>query len=360
MAQKKSVKTPLTQATFRTVTRGPESHFDFPCVSFIQAKERIVLFVAKAKLIWELVQINKREEDKDEGYQRALSPARAEAIARFIDKGNILPTSVLISLDHAELLSHNRTLRIENRMDAGWVIDGQHRLGGAHKASTDLEIPVVGIMGLDIDKQINCFVTINREQKGVPSSLYYELLKHLPGSRSETDLAKERAADMAGELKTDESSPFYAHIVTTVSPKRGELSLTNWVRKIAPLIKLGSGRLSIYSPDTRKGVLNNYYRAIQTVFPREFNKSDTVFFKTLGFGAMMNVLPVFLDICMQLHNGFRLQDAVDVFKKVDHIDFSGWHQRGSGNAAENQAAADLITELQNAIADTKQAQLRVE
>ncbi len=64
-------------------------------------------------------------------------------------------------------------------------------------------------MNLNIDEQINCFVTINREQKGVPSSLYYELLKHLPGSRSEAELAKERAADMATELKIDETSPFY-------------------------------------------------------------------------------------------------------------------------------------------------------
>ncbi len=357
---KKPVEKPLSQGTFSAVTRSPEPHFDLPCISFVQAKETIVIFVIKAKLLWELVQINKREEDKDEGYQRALSPARAEAIARYIDKGNMLPTSILVSLDFAELLSHGRSVRIKNRMDAGWVIDGQHRLGGAHRASTEIDIPVIGIMNLDIDKQINCFVTINREQKGVPSSLYYELLKHLPGSRSEAELAKERASDMASELKTDEASPFYAHIVTTVSPKRGELSLTNWVRKIAPLIKLGSGRLAIYSPETRKSVLNNYYRALATVFPREYNRSDTIFFKTLGFGAMMNVLPVFLDISMQLHKGFRLQDAIDVFKKVDHLDFSGWHQRGSGNAAENQAAADLITELQSAIADTKQAQLRVE
>ncbi len=148
--------------------------------------------------------------------------------------------------------------------------------------------------------------------------------------------------------------------MTTISPKKGELSLTNWVRKIAPLIRLGSGRLSIYSPEIRKGVLNNYYRALATVFPREYNRSDTIFFKTLGFGALMNVLPYFLDLSMQLHNGFRLHDAIDVFKRVEHFNFSDWHERGSGNAAESLAGADLTTELQAVIADTKQAQLRVE
>jgi len=287
MARKKATAPTSATATSAPSTSRAEAHFDLPCISFRQASETIVIFVIRAKLLWDLVQINKREEDKDEGYQRALSPARADAIARFIDKGNILPTSILISLDHAELLQHGRVLRIRNQFDAGWVIDGQHRLGGAHRATKELDIPVVGIMNLNINQQINCFVTINREQKGVPSSLYYELLKYLPGSRSEAEMAKERAADMATELKVDEASPFYAHIVTTISPKRGELSLTNWVRKIAPLIRLGSGRLAIYSPDIRKSVLNNYYRALATVFPREYNRSDTIFFKTLGFGAMI-------------------------------------------------------------------------
>jgi DGQHR domain-containing protein len=362
MAKKKSNgngETPTPEA------RPPGDYFDFDCISFNQGTETLAVLAIPAKRLWDLVQINKREEDKDEGYQRALSVARADAIARFIDKGNILPTSILVSFEHAELVSGGRILRVPNRPDAGWVIDGQHRLAGAHRAQTGLEMPVVAILNLDLEGQINCFVTINREQKGVPSSLYYELLKYLPESRNEAELAKELAADMASDLKKDELSPFYARIVTTISPRQGQLSLTNWVRKIAPLIRLGSGsgpgRLSMYPTEDRKGVLNNYYKAISTVFPREFNRLDTIFFKTLGFGALMNVLPFVLDLTIQLHRGFRLPDVVEVFRRIEHFDFSEWHERGSGNAAEVQAAEQLRTELQSiVVADNQQARLRLE
>ena len=37
---------------------------------------------------------------------------------------------------------------------------------------------------MDIDDQVFQFVTINRTAKGVPTSLYYDLLKHLPPSKN--------------------------------------------------------------------------------------------------------------------------------------------------------------------------------
>jgi len=183
------------------------------------------------------VQINKREEDKEKGYQRALSPARAEKIARFIEKGNVLPASVLISFDDDTKFDEaSSIIVIPNRPDAGWVIDGQHRLAGASRADKDIDIPVVAFIGLSIEDQINCFVTVNREQVGVPTSLYYELLRYLPATKTEAELTKERAADLASKMKNDEGSPFFAKIVVTIAPKRGELSLTNFVRKVAPLL----------------------------------------------------------------------------------------------------------------------------
>src|SRR5262249_28855939 len=112
MAKKKSDgngATPTPEA------RPPGDYFDFDCISFNQGTEILAVLALPAKQLWDLVQINKREEDKDEGYQRALSIARADAIARFIDKGNILPTSILVSFEHAELVSGGRILRVPNR-----------------------------------------------------------------------------------------------------------------------------------------------------------------------------------------------------------------------------------------------------
>jgi len=316
-----------------------------PCVSWKQAGIPLVMFAMDAKKLWNIVEVNRRVEDKDEGYQRALSAARVARIRDFIDQGNVLPTSVLVSFDDGKLKSNGSILEVPNDPRAGWIIDGQHRLAGAHEAERDIVVPVVAFIRMSLDEQINCFVTVNREQKGVPSSLYYDLLKYLPNTKTEKEVVQQRAADLAAALKTDEMSPFYGRIVSTSAPKRGrQLSLTNFVRKLSPHLRR-NGRLFLYSDEERKGIINNYYRAIASVFPKEYQKRESIYFKTLGFGALMGSLPMVLDITLQHEGGFTVEDVSVTLRQIDFFDFSVWSQKGTGTAAENAAANELMTEL---------------
>jgi DGQHR domain-containing protein len=345
-------------ATTRTKKRRPRAHgaaagaprspasLHLPCSTFPQGGHQLVLLNVSAKILYSVCVINQREENKDEGYQRTLSPARADRIAEFIDKGNLLPTSVLVSFgDDAKVTDSGTKLTIPNRPNAGWIIDGQHRLAGAHRAANDIVVPVVAFLGLPLKEQILCFVTINKEQKGVPSSLYLDLLPQLPPTQTEAEAARERAADLGQLMKRDEQSPFYAKIVATTAPKQGELSLTNFVRKVASLVRR-DGRLNTLRDEERQAVLDNYYRGLEQIFPQEYRKSNSVFFKTLGFGAVMSVLPSFLDATInRSRGGFTAKDAADTFKLISHFEFSSWHERGTGTQAEAAAADDLRREL---------------
>jgi DGQHR domain-containing protein len=338
MAKKKKRKRKLTKKKKR------KRSLKFPCITLKQAGTNLFLFISSAKKLWSIVDINRRIENKDEGYQRALSASRVKKIAKFIGNHNILPTSVLINFDKAEFDKKSSTLIIPNVPSAGWVIDGQHRLAGAHVSNTDIDLPVVAFTGLPFEEQVNSFVTINREQKGVPSSLYYELLHYLPPGKSEKELVQERTADIAKELKMDERSPFYNRIVTTTSPKKGQISLANFVRKVSPLIRR-QGRLSTLSDESRLGILNNYYRSLSNIFPHEFRRHYPIFFKTMGFGALMEALPTFIDLTLQQYHGFRIADASKIFKTIENFNFDSWREMGTGGAAESSAANDIINEL---------------
>lgn len=321
------------------------TYCEFDCSVFQQGEHQLIVFHANGKQLWNLLQINRREEDKEKGYQRALSTSRATKIASFIDQRNMMPTAIIVSLDHATLQQDNKTLRIPNRPDAGWVIDGQHRLGGAHKSQRDIVFPVVAFIGLDVQEQVRQFVVVNREQKGVPSSLYIDLLRDLPPGKTERELTQERAADLGTLLKRDDESPFFGRIVATTSPKKGEISLTNFARRIAPLIKR-DGRLNTFNDEERKTIIDNYYRALAQVFPGEYKKTNSIFFMTLGFGALTAALPTVLDFTInRSQGGFRVEDVIQTFQRISHFDFSDWHQRGTGVQAENVAAADFREEL---------------
>lgn len=316
----------------------------FSCLELKQGRYRLAVFLAPAKTIWEFAKINQRNPDEQEGYQRALSPSRVAAIARFIEKGNCIPNNVVLSLDHEHARIEGSTLIIDKTAEAGWVIDGQHRLAGAKESTTDVMLSVVAFVGLPLPEQIQQFVTINREAKGVPTSLYYDLLKHLPPGKSDADVAKEKAADIANELKKDEDSPFYSRIVVG-SPKKGQLSLTNFVRKIAPLLRDNTGKLNTYSRYEQIGVINNYYKALRHVFADHFEFPKSTFFRTLGFGAIINALPLVLDLSMRRHSGFTVQNVAEVLGSVSDFEVGAWNSLGAGNQAESQAGEDFREEL---------------
>lgn len=319
---------------------------EIPAVKFKQGSHSMYFFHAEAKKMWKIFAINKKIEDKDEGYQRTLSQSRVKAISKYVDAGNPITQSLLIALDSASMIvkGGKTFLKIKNTAKSGWVIDGQHRFAGANLASTNIELPFIGFIGLSLQKQIQLFITINQEAKGVPSSLYLDLLKNLPNKTAQ-EAIKERTADIATELKKDEESPLYNKIVITTAPKKGEISLTNFVRKITPLIQPGKGILAAFTETEQRSVINNFFKALKNVFPKEFNRQDSIFFQTLGFGGLINALPTFFSICFREYAGFYVADATKVFKKIDYFDFSSWHSKGTGSAAEIEVGNDLSTEL---------------
>jgi DGQHR domain-containing protein len=313
-----------------------------------QANHTLYLFKAKASVLYDALSINRRIPDKDEGYQRVLSLSRVQAITRYVRQNRTIPGAITVSLDNAQFDRRKNELTIPAGNNVGWVIDGQHRLAGAAMAAregTDIEFPVVAFLGLTPPNQIEQFVTINREAKNVPTSLYLDLLHHLPNKRP-GDIAKERATDLATQLRKDEESPFFERIVVTSPPRSGQtISLTNFVRKISIHVSPDKGILNAYTELEQIGVIANYYQGLRQVFPKEFEAKESMFFKTLGFGALWNVFPLFFSLTLKNQNGFTVKDVATMFKGIENTDFSSLTQYGTGDQAERNAAEDLRASL---------------
>jgi DGQHR domain-containing protein len=339
--KKKAVK----KATTKTKT------LKFPCVKSKQGKFELVAFVTKASILNTFVQINQRDPDAKTGYQRVLSASRVRVIKTYIEAGKPIPTSILISLEKEAKLTQDTdtdkwTISIPQSRESGWVIDGQHRLAGASEATTDIELIVVAFIGLSDIEQVNQFVTINKEAKGVPTSLYLDLKRNLPLNKTEVERAKDRGVDIAEKLKKDEESPFYSKIIFIGSPNKGELSLTNFVRKVAPLVQTGKGLLAeTYTLPEQATILNNYYKAFEQMFPKVFTSDKSPFFRTLGFGALINAFPTVFNLAVKHYQGFAVTDVIKILKKVEDFDFTQWNELGSGNAVEIQAGADFAETL---------------
>lgn len=304
----------------------------------------MIVFCIPGKDLFELVEINRREEDKKKGYQRTLTAGRPPAIAKFIDDGNPLPTSIVISLEKAKLSPDKRKISIEEGGKAGWVIDGQHRLAGAFEAQEAIDVPVTAFLHLSLLDQVAQFIVINKEAKKVATSLYYDLLPELKSlARTDTDVAKEKAVELANVMKVDESSPFFNRIPALKAPARGQISLTNFVRKISPLVHPISGILRIRTQKEQRAMIENYYAALAQIFPREYEAADSLFFRTLGFGAAINAFPLVHDLTLKRtqQKNFRVEDVFEVLKPASGFKIEKWRSLGTGSAAEIRAGKDI-------------------
>jgi DGQHR domain-containing protein len=330
----------------------------FDAVPVKQGAHTLYSFSEKASVLWSIASINRREENKDDGYQRVLANSRVRAVADYIKDGNIIPGSIILAMDDAKYSAATGKLRISAGKDVAWVIDGQHRLAGAHLASTEgveIELNVIALLDLEPDAQIEQFVTINREGKNVPTSLYLDLLKHLPKLKSPAEVASERAADIANRLRQDKESNFYGRIVVTMSPNKGQISIVNFVRKLTPFVNPDKGLLNLFSLQQQAEIVENYFGAIKRSYPDEWKKLDSIFFKTVGFGALMNVFEDIFKECTMHGGGFRVADITDVLLPLRSFDFAQWSTKGSGNKAEMESARDFQVDFIRAMEKRRSA-----
>ena len=322
-----------------------------PAMNLSQGNKDIYVFKMKASELWGLISINRRNPDKDEGYQRVLPNSRVKSLSTYIQEGHPIPNAIILSFDDATFDAVNSVLKIPAGKDVGWVIDGQHRLAGAHEAAKeggiDYELPVVAFTDLSEEDQVEQFITINREAKGVPSSLVLDLLNMIP-KKKPSDLANERAVDIAKDLRDDKDSALYNRIVID-APSKGQISLTNFVRKVTPIVHQETGVLKSFTYEEQVKILRNYFTAIKSVFHEEWTNTNSIFLRTIGFGALLNIFQRVFDETSRRYSSFLEQDVVRTLKLVDGFDFGQWSSHGSGTKAENDAAKDLLIDFERAI-----------
>jgi DGQHR domain-containing protein len=332
-------------------TGGLAQTLTVPCMPVEQSGYELFVFKMKASLAWKIFSISRKEPDANKGYQRFLSEARVSAVAHYIDSKNPIPVSLLVAIDKGKFDKKKSTLTISHGTDIGWIIDGQHRLAGAAEAAKkgqDIELIFVAFLALDERHQIQQFVTINDEAKGVPRSLLLNLLKQIP-DKTLQEQANERSIDLAKQLNNDPKSVFFQRIASLTGPKTGQISDVNFTRKVSVLVHPEKGLLRIYPFIDQLGIIENYYLAIRDTFPEEFRKNNSVFFRTIGFGALMNAFDEIFTRVLSEYGTFKVADIRKKIGLISDYEVEQWEEAGTGNKAEQFAAQNFLAALRKAL-----------
>ncbi|HIB8524894.1 TPA: DGQHR domain-containing protein [Enterobacter cloacae] len=283
--------------------------------------------------------ISRVNEKTEQGFQRTLDTARASKIAKYLKDGKVIPGALILSCQKDDDISYdekNQRLIIEGSAGLFMVIDGQHRLYGSYMAyETDnkTRIPVCILSGLNRQEEIEYFIDINSNQKGVPKTLRIELTKYLveegslEGIRLKLfeDLSDHPDSPLLGRLSASQKGRGYiTHVPFQAALDR--------VLQISPLKDLPYDDKLVLIKNYLYGVKENlvevgnqdklfqatFFQAIFRVFEQACSVAITVGsnYKKETFTSLFNVLQ---KINYELHSGTNDQAITALEKDVSAL-----------------------------------------
>lgn len=291
-----------------------------------------------------------------EGYQRDFSAGRIRKLCNRLIKERIsLPLSLSLNILHKNAfnsfannkLTYNPSLHGSLR-----VMDGQHRILGLKEAfrvvkeaeGTDVNLSAVKehleslVLNVTltntprVEKEIQMFVEINSNSKGVPiDNVLANNLKRLAlGESNVFEIATQNEQDwqmtnanLLSHIVKDRNSAWFKRIKIPggehETPNVGLTSMTKYIRSITE-----SRECKILRADARatfiKDVFNAYWNAIGEAYPIFFkNPKDYAIQKAIGADVWMRMWPMIVQWSSK-HTGFNdLQDPKTYKKAIKEI-----------------------------------------
>ena len=141
-----------------------------------------------------------------EGYQRQIDEKHCQKIVSYLKTDSFLPTAIICACDND--FSEEKQLRI---------VDGQHRVHAfkllaeqdmaRFEAIKNQEIPIVVMVGVEINTEIQTFITINKTSKKVDTSLAYVLKNKLTATGNDMVMSRaEYIAVEAAKIRNEDES----------------------------------------------------------------------------------------------------------------------------------------------------------
>lgn len=192
--------------------------------------EMYSFFISPDDLI-KISYVARRESGKKNFYQRMVDPSRLSDIYKFIKKGGIFPTNIVVGINGNSTFQcvKPNNISFPNWLSFGvltfpksyqscWVIDGQHRLFSFKKGMSQ-KLSVLAFGNIDLNKQTRFFVDVNKEAKPISSMLIW---------------------DLVGDLRPQSEEGIISNAVkqaNTMLPLKGKISIPS----------VGSGKISLAS-----------------------------------------------------------------------------------------------------------------
>ncbi len=268
-----------------------------PAAGFqLQEEPTIICAMLSGKWLLQRTTPSWRIKNPRDGFQRMVKEGRAREIAlAVLDQHRTFPNAIVLATDNERVEVKSGRVNIPD--DARFlIVDGQHRLWAQNFSQFSASYACLIHTGLSIEDMANLFLEINDNQKRVPSSLRWDLVRLV---RPDDDPEGIGAAEIVYLLATEKESPFFQRIDLT--GEQSELQIKQG--SLAPEFKsLLSSRspLRQFNFQRQYEIILEYSMAVKEIDADNWGRPDSAFFKARVLRALFRLLS---DIVRDLDGG---------------------------------------------------------
>jgi DGQHR domain-containing protein len=228
--------------------------------------------------------------DPVKGFQRVVQERRAREIAiAVLDQQRTFPNAIVLATDRGgfELGEDGLSIPQSSRF---LVVDGQHRLWAQHFSVFEATYACIIHTGLTEVEMARLFLEINDNQKRVPSSLRWDLVRLV---RPDDDPSAIAATDITYLLATEDESPLFQRVDLTGEQAEIQLKQGSLAPDIRQLVSR-KGILHSLTFDQQYHVITQFFLALHDRDADGWRSGQSPFYKARIIRALLRLLPEIL------------------------------------------------------------------
>lgn len=280
-----------------------------------------------------------RMKHPEEGFQRVVKPERAKAIAvAVLEQQRSFPNAIVLATDSKAFDIDNSTLRIPGTTRF-LVVDGQHRLWAQKYSHFVATYGCVIHMNMTEVEMARLFIEINDNQKRVPSSLRWDLVRLV---RPEDDPFSVAASDLVYALVTEKSSPLYRGVDLTGEQPEISLNQGSLAPELRTLVSSRKSGLRDLDFESQYEVIARYIWAIRSLDENGWRRAETPFYKARVLRAIMRLLPDIVQRTRQPPLELTVEQYASYLSRIDPNSLSDERIRGTQGSAGMKQIYDEV------------------
>jgi len=307
----------------------------------LQTSPPVYVIVISGRWLLEHTTPSWRMKDPMKGFQRIVKEDRARQIARTIlDRQRAFPNAITLATDTREFKRADSKIVIPEKAKF-LVVDGQHRLWAQKFSQKDGQYACIVHLNKSEKEMAELFLEINENQRRVPSSLRWDLVRLV---RPEGDEAAITASEIVYALVEREDSPF--HISIDLTGEQKELSVKQG--SLAPEIKtLVTRAKKVHDPtfDDYVSLLIRFFSAVRSLNPAGWGDPSSTYYRARVLRALIRVLT---DLVVEARSLDKLT-ALLLLEKLQKIDPSTLSEERIRAAQGSAGVIDLYEAMKKQV-----------